>query len=138
MYQNFDSALLPRIIIGGIIDIGAYEFSGNTGILENIFSNNISIFPNPTSASINISIPNYNIKSCVINLYDMLGQKQWTMDNGQLKAIDNGQLTIDNNTTTMSIVNYQLSINVGRLSPGIYFLEVIIDGEKQVRKVVKL
>jgi len=31
-----------------------------------------------------------------INLYDMMGQKQLTIDNGQLKAIDNGQLTIDN------------------------------------------
>jgi uncharacterized repeat protein (TIGR03803 family) len=99
-------------------------------------NNNLTIYPNPASSVLNISLPNKNIKSCIINLYDMLGQL--IIDNGQLKAIDNGQLTIDNNTSTMSIVNYQLSINLGRLSPGIYFLEVIMDGEKNVRKVVKL
>ena len=30
MYQSFNSALLPRTIIGGAIDIGAYEYSGGT------------------------------------------------------------------------------------------------------------
>jgi hypothetical protein len=113
------------------------KINATTGINE--IKNNthsLSLYPNPTTSLLTLSLPNTNQKVS-INLYDMMGQKQLTIDNGQLtSAMDNGQLTIDNNTTTMSIVNYQLSIE--KLPQGIYFLEVLMDGEKQVRKVVKI
>jgi PKD repeat protein len=87
-----------------------------TGILKNGI-NSISLFPNPTTNLLTISLPDNNIKSCTINLYDMLGEKVL----GELR-MENGELRID----------------VSTLSQGIYFLEVNMDGEKVVRKVVKL
>jgi hypothetical protein len=104
-----------------------------TYIPTSIINTYVSLYPNPTTSLLTLSLPNTNQKA-IINLYDMMGQL--IIDNGQLKAIDNGQLTIDNKASSMSIVNYQLSIE--KLPQGIYFLEVLMDGEKVVKKVIKL
>jgi hypothetical protein len=98
-----------------------------TGVINpNSTKPDISLYPNPTTSLLTLSIPNTTQKA-TINLYDMMGQL----------IIDNGQLTSTNPTSSgMSIVNYQLSIK--NLPQGIYFLEVLMDGEKQVRKVVKM
>ena len=104
-----------------------YDCSSLTSTNDIPLNNNtLAIYPNPTTNIINISLPNTNQKA-IINLYNMMGQL----------IIDNEKLTIDSNkASTMSIVNYQLSIE--KLSQGIYFLEVITDGERMVRKVVKM
>ncbi len=91
----------------------------HAGIHEAATENNsIAIYPNPANNLLTISLMN-NINSCTINLYDRMGQL--IMENGELR-IGNGQTTID----------------ISTLSQGIYFAEVIINGEKVVRKVVKM
>ncbi|MBK8584736.1 MAG: hypothetical protein IPN88_04585 [Bacteroidetes bacterium] len=54
MYQSFNSALLPRVIIGAAIDRGAYEYSATTSILENEPQSDIVIYPNPSTGKIHL------------------------------------------------------------------------------------
>ena len=105
--------------ISRLSDLIAYvDVLGSTGINKISQSNNsLSLYPNPTANLLTLSLPDKNIKSCTINLYDMLGEKVL----GELR-MENGELKID----------------VSTLSQGIYFLEVTMDGEKVVRKVVKI
>jgi hypothetical protein len=56
MYQSFDAALLTRTVIGGNIDIGAYEYDGTTGISENLLQPDILMYPNPSFGNINIDL----------------------------------------------------------------------------------
>ncbi len=95
----------------------SFILNNTTGISENNLANTISIFPNPVTNLLTISLPATNIKSCSINLYDMLGEKM-----------------LDEIITHTS----QYTINISTLPQGIYFLEAIMDGEKVVRKVVKM
>ena len=60
---------------------------------------------------------NDGIDIITINLYDMLGEK----------VIE-----------TIKTQSTQSTIDLSKLSQGIYFLEAIMDGEKVVRKVVKM
>jgi tricorn protease-like protein len=83
---------------------------------ETMMNSSLSIYPNPVTNVLSISFPNDNINS-TINLYDMLGEK------------------VLPSYSTQS-TNY--TIDLKNLSQGIYFLEVIMDGEKVVRKVIKL
>ncbi len=98
---------------GGIVTTSCFS----TGINEIKATEDISIYPNPATNLLTISLPDKNIKSCTINLYDMLGEKML----GELR-VENGALRID----------------VSTLLQGIYFLEVVMDNEKVVRKVVKI
>jgi Secretion system C-terminal sorting domain len=68
MYQTFDSALLPRSIVNGAIDIGAYEYGSALNTDENTFSPAISIFPNPTNRYFNINLPVENAEIIVTDL----------------------------------------------------------------------
>jgi hypothetical protein len=86
------------------------------GITEHAEKSIISLYPNPTASILTLSIPNNNQKA-TINLYDMLGEKV------QPELI----------THTSSLI-----INLENLPQGIYFLEVLMYGEKVVRKVVKM
>jgi len=131
-FYNSDSIVFDAQTIyndtmsGGLNDIFFAKINTfTTGFKEISQTNSLSLYPNPTTSLLTISLPNTNQKVS-INLYDMLGQL----------IIDNGQLTIDNKASSMSIVNYQLSIE--KLPQGIYFLEVLMDGEKVVKKVIKL
>jgi len=76
----------------------------------------LSLYPNPTTSLLTLSLPNTNQKA-TINLYDMLGEKV---------------------LPSYSTSSTQSTIDLSHLPQGIYFLEVLMDGEKQVRKVVKI
>ena len=104
-------------------DSVCFIYTRINGMIEDKY---IFIYPNPTSSLLTLSLPNNNQKA-IINLYDIYGQL----------IIDNGKWTSTNTVSSgMSIVNYQLSIK--KIPQGIYFLEMLMDGEKVVRKVVKL
>ena len=91
----------------------SFNYSGITTINSNT---SLNIYPNPTTSLLTISLPNNNQKA-IINLYDMLGEK-----------------VLPSYSTQAS----QYSIDLSNLSQDIYFLEVIMDDEKIVKKVVKI
>ncbi len=87
MYQAFDSVLLPRSITGGLIDIGAYEYSVATGMEENQLRRDISVYPNPTKDFIHIILPDLQRSSVAI--YSLLGQQVFIATNPNVIDISN-------------------------------------------------
>ncbi|MEO5571475.1 MAG: T9SS type A sorting domain-containing protein [Bacteroidia bacterium] len=79
----------------------------------------ISISPNPFISEITIIIQNQNIKQATITVKNILGQTVY---------LKNYQI-INN--------NFQTALDLNFLSKGIYLLEINIDGERMVKKIVK-
>jgi hypothetical protein len=103
-------------LIYGMLDTsGCYVIGINDYYLEN----KISISPNPFTNSVNISISGHSSSDVTLSIHNVLG-----------KAVFVKQLQIKN-------PKFQTHIDVGFLSTGIYLLEVIIDGERTVKKMVK-
>jgi hypothetical protein len=91
MYQSFTNNLLPRSISGGVIDMGAYEYTVPSTVEENELSNSALIYPNPTTGLFTIS--NANIKAEII-VTDILGRQklkmQTTQRNTEIQLNENG------------------------------------------------
>jgi hypothetical protein len=98
--------------IGDTISL-AVTISQSTDIIENP-SQQISIYPNPFTKSTIISITNIKSNYSLI-LYDITGQKVW-------KEEDLNQRTYE--------------LERGALSKGMYFLEIKIEEDKWIRRVV--
>ena len=94
---------------------GAFSLSNMVPVYVRVFDS-LSLYPNPTTSLLTLSLPNNNQKA-IINLYNMYGEVLLPQ---------------------LSTLNSQFSIDLTDLSQGIYFLEVLMDGEKVVRKIVKL
>ncbi|MEO8148273.1 MAG: YCF48-related protein [Bacteroidia bacterium] len=84
---------------------------------KNIFD--VTIVPNPFNSKIDISVNKQNLKQVSLTIKNILGQN-----------IFNKQENILNG-------NYTKTIDLNFLSKGIYLLDVIIDGERTVKKIVK-
>ena len=98
MYQAFTSPLLPRTIIGGTIDIGAYEYSGSSGVTDHFLPEKIILFPNPSHGS--FTIRNI-VAGSEVRIINLLGEVVYTE-----KISDNQE-------------------NSFNLCPGIYFVHII-------------
>jgi hypothetical protein len=72
-YSSFDLAENPRII-GSSIDIGAYEFQGNTNLTEKNHTTE-KIYPNPTSGEITIEL-NKNHSYIEVSILNILMQEE--------------------------------------------------------------
>jgi hypothetical protein len=72
MYKSFSVSLAPRIIFGGIIDIGAYEYSVNTRIDEKISESEVVIYPNPSNKDFTLIIP---ADKAEVIITDLLGKE---------------------------------------------------------------
>ncbi len=115
MYQSFASSLLPRNIIGGVIDIGAYEYSGSTNVIENQSTAIISIYPNPSNGKFHLAISNLMLgKNCNLEIYNVKGEKVYTLNNLRSQGCH----------TSMPMSN---EINLSNFSKGIYFVHLISD-----------
>lgn len=85
--------------------------------LQSIAEESISIYPNPTSGVITIDIDNMITFEGVVEIKNVLGQ-----------AISNS-FTIDN-------ASNQLQVTLPNQSNGIYLVEVTINGQKVVKKIM--
>jgi hypothetical protein len=86
---------------------------GNNGIL------NFSILPNPFTSEITIAFQNQNIKQIALTIKNIFGQTIFTEQENYITG------------------SYTKKVDVSLLSKGIYLLDVIIDGERTVKKIVK-
>lgn len=115
MYLAFDSALLPRSITGGLIDIGAYEYSIATSIPDNQSNMDIAVYPNPATTAVTINFGKaalYTVQLCN-TLGEVLVQTQ--------------------------VNSKTLSLNISNQPKGIYFITVTDDAKNKVtRKVIKM
>jgi hypothetical protein len=91
--------------------------NGNVGITENILSDGIALFPNPTSGILTVSFQNF--RDAEVSIYDGLGRKVFSS-------------TARNQNS--------LTLNLGAFAPGCYVLQLVSekDGKAVVRKVIKL
>ena len=80
MYKSFDTTLLPRTVIGGVIDIGAYEYAGTTGIAYNLSDEDIVVFPNPSGGKFQLIASNQQFtKHYSIEIYNIQGVKVYVI-----------------------------------------------------------
>ena len=75
--------------------------------------------PNPFISEISITIQKQNIKQATFTIKNILGQTIFNIQENNLSS------------------TYIKTIDLSFLSKGIYFLDVIIDGEQTVKKIVK-
>ena len=116
MYQSFTSALLPRAIIGGVIDIGAYEYSGTTDIIGNLLPLTVSVYPNPSIGKFHLEINNLEfLKNYRLEIYDSKG------------VIVFRKGTLSQKTSE--------DIDLSGLQRGVYFIK-IYDGTKVCNKKI--
>jgi hypothetical protein len=88
--------------------------SVKTAISDFKTEHSITVFPNPFTTEIDMLI-NSNVKQATINLYDVVGNKLQAVQQQTAKC----------------------KLETAALSPGFYFLEIIIDGERTVKELVK-
>jgi hypothetical protein len=90
-----------------------------TGIREATKENNVAITPNPFTSSISIHIRNQGIQNMKFILRDVLGHNLFTETEINLHP------------------SFTKTVHLENLTKGIYFLEMIMDGQRTVRKIVK-
>jgi hypothetical protein len=96
------------------------DFCGQGNSILNLYGFlNFEVSPNPFTSSITISIKKTNFKHFTLAIHNILGQTVYRMSENNF-----------GNT-------YSKTIDMNKLSRGIYLLEVIIDGERTVKKIVK-
>lgn len=118
MYQSFDSVLLPRVIYGGVIDIGAYEYAGTTGIAQDQLPVNITVYPNPSNGKFYLTMNNWQIEGKYdLEIYNLQGEKVY--------------ITSDLCRGTSN------EIDSSDFAKGIYFIKVKTGKEAVTRKFVK-
>lgn len=121
-----DYANNQRIYNTTRIDIGAYEtnseadpISPNLGIIDFVFQNNITVYPNPTQQVVIIDINNNYIGEVKVNLFDVKG-KQYIS-----KALKkNGE-------------NLKVSLNFTELSKGVYTAIINMHTQNNSVKIIK-
>jgi len=93
-------------VIGGIVDIGAYEFNSALGINKtDLDKSSFFVYPNPFSSVTTVSF-NTELKNARLEIYNIEGQ--------EIKIIQN-------------IYGKQIIIDRSNLLEGIYFLKIIED-----------
>lgn len=107
-------ALIPRVISGSAIDIGAYEYTEPLGI-ETTFANTFSIYPNPCSNNATITF-NGDKTPATIRVFDMVGHQVF-------------EASIPNTTS-----NYML--NTTAFAKGIYCVQIQTTKGVVGRKIV--
>jgi hypothetical protein len=112
------TSLTMIVGIGGIVT----TLCTSVGINEITTDNLFLISPNPFTSEISITLQNHNIKQATISIKNILGQ---TVFEAPLPTSPRGGAEISTR------------LDLSFLEKGIYLVEVIIDGEQTVKKIVK-
>jgi len=87
--------------------------------IENVIGNSLNIYPNPFNEFLIVELELQEVAELKIDLTDMLGRK------------------IALKSATEQSGNFQESFDLSNISSGVYFIELTIEGEKLVKKVIK-
>ncbi len=118
-FQSYNAALLPRTIVNGTIDIGAYEFENMTGTSsENITNNGIVIYPNPSNGTIFLEGASSLTGIVKIELYNSFGQLVFTNE--------------------INFSKDRAMIHVPNFSEGIYFVKITTCNSSITNKIIVL
>ncbi|MBI4648904.1 MAG: T9SS type A sorting domain-containing protein, partial [Bacteroidia bacterium] len=113
-----DIAGNPRII-NGRIDIGAYEYfivsiSENLTGFQKLFG--LTVYPNPANAQITVeTLHATSLRDATVSIYDMQGQ-----------VVENFNISVT-----------KTSLNISKLSPGVYAMKIRTDDEIVIKKFIK-
>ncbi len=115
-YQSFNTTLMSRSIVGGLIDIGAYEYAGTSVILENKGNKNISIYPNPSKGKFQLSIQDLLLtESYTIEVYNCKGENVYS---------------------TYEAIHKSIELDLSQFSEGMYFIRIWNGREIYMQKIV--
>ncbi len=89
------------------------------GINETSNNSNVLVYPNPFTSNIAISLQKENLNEATFTISNMLGQVVFTKAENNLAS------------------SYTKILDLSYLPNGVYLVEVIADGERVVKKVVK-
>jgi hypothetical protein len=105
----------PATIVGsgGIVTILCTSVGINEIKTDNLFI----ISPNPFTSEISITLQNQNLKQATISIKNILGQTVFFKE--------------------MKTPRKETKVDLSFLEKGIYLLEVVVDGERTVKKIVK-
>lgn len=105
---NGTNGLIPQCgLLAVTTSVGISDFKSS--------DDSISIYPNPATYKLNISINDANFNSAEIKINNILGEK----------------------ILQTAITNHQSTIDISALSKGMYFAETIVDGKRSVMKIIK-
>jgi photosystem II stability/assembly factor-like uncharacterized protein len=94
---------------------GAVTVMDNSSLEKSL----VHIFPNPYVSDLSITVQKSNLKNATIILRNILGETIYTKEEKGISNFYTGRLEL------------------GWTSPGVYFLEVIADGERIVNKLIR-
>lgn len=99
--------------------VGGYDPDVSTMPVSDNFSASLQVFPSPAQSNVNISFANYNTGEVAIRFIDLTGRE------------------IQRTTGYKADDHFQTIVSVENLKHGIYFVEVIMDGKKAVKRMIK-
>ena len=111
IYFDFNTAVLTNTVMNTVVDV--IPESCATKDNETRFNDPVTIYPNPTSAILNIEVNTYTFNSEII-ITDILGRKMLSQKIDNLKTV----------------------INTGSFSKGIYFITIINGNNSSTKKTI--
>ncbi len=112
---NWDSTNLS-----GDFWVAKFCFNGYPEEINEVNNNiRISVYPNPFCNEVDISIAKQDLHAASFSIYNVQGQAIYKREEDNLSP------------------NYTKMLDLSYLPNGIYFVEVVVDGERVVREVVK-
>jgi acyl-[acyl carrier protein]--UDP-N-acetylglucosamine O-acyltransferase len=117
--QTYMFSVDPAIAESIASDRFSLKFDNTTlGLSENILSEDIRLYPNPSSNGIfNLKIKDRNLSDCTISIFDLSGRQ-----------------VLSPNRPDSS--NQVISVNASTLSPGVYVIKVEQNGEEFTAKLI--
>lgn len=96
-----------------------FTTSTGVGIAELNFINQLQLFPNPATNSVNLKFNSETLFTGTVKLYSTMGA------------------VIKQETTLFNAGINQVQFDISELNPGLYFIEMISENKKQTFKVIK-
>ena len=98
--------------------LGSFTFEVTNAIgIEEISEHDISIFPNPFADYTNVSVYSKNGENTDISIYNTIGSKVYSKHLSLSKGLNN------------------IKLESGDLSPGTYYVNIVVDGETHLKRL---